>query len=417
MKRTISFTKAFVPTAIISVILIIAGIAGYIVNGGFNLGVDFQAGLMQEIQLAPTALKLGYAGKGVVSVAADAAKLSIVVSGADVEGATFPFAFEEYKTLGDLATGLRALEGLTVETTADASVPSGILIQNAGENPRLGADPYSIHYLLPGSEPISLEKMRSAVASAGNVSVQVLGKEAERKFLVRVQDNGSESGFAKAATERIDGALSAAFGREQIVVNRTDYVGARFSRNLTDQAALLVFMTLIVILIYASIRFKLRYALGAVLAIVHDALIMVAFMAWSRMEFNTSSIAAILTILGYSINDTIVIFDRIREDVRLYPDETLGMVINRAITETLGRTFITTLTTMLAVFALFFFTTGSMKDFALALIVGMISGTYSTIFIASAFVNWWDGVARKRKIRVTKAPKAPKMVAVSAGKA
>jgi len=417
MKRTIAFHKAYLPTVIVSVVLIIAGIIGYIVNGGFNLGVDFQAGLMQEIQLAPTALKLGYAGKGVVSVAADASKLSIVVSGADVEGATFPFAFEEYKTLGDLAAGLRAVEGLIVETTADTSIPSANLIQNAGENPRLGTDPYSIHFLLPGAEPVSLETIRTAVAAAGNVSVQVLGKAAERKFLVRVQDNGSESGFAKAATERINAALNSAFGSEMIVVNRTDYVGARFSRNLTDQSGLLVFMTLVVILIYASIRFKPRYAFGAVLAILHDALIMVAFMAWSRMEFNTSSIAAILTILGYSINDTIVIFDRIREDVRLYPDESFTVVINRAVTETLGRTFITTLTTMLAVLSLFIFTTGSMKDFALALIIGMISGTYSTIFIASAFVNWWDGVARKRKIRVPKAPKATKMVVANTGKA
>jgi len=417
MKRTIAFHKAYLPTVILSVVLIIAGVIGYIVNGGFNLGVDFQAGLMQEIQLAPTALKLGYAGKGVVSVAADAAKISIVVSGADVEGATFPFSFEEYKTLGDLASGLRAIDGLTVETIADTSIPSANLIQNAGENPRLGTEPYSIHFLLPSAEPVSMESIRAAVAPAGNVSVQVLGKDVDRKFLVRVQDNGSETGFAKAATERIDTALVSAFGREMIVVNRTDYVGARFSRNLTDQSGLLVFMTLAVILIYASIRFKPRYAFGAVLAILHDAFIMVAFMAWSRMEFNTSSIAAILTILGYSINDTIVIFDRIREDVRLYPDVSFTEVINRAVTETLSRTFITTLTTMLAVLSLFIFTTGSMKDFALALIVGMISGTYSTIFIASAFVNWWDGVARKRASRAPKAPKASKMAAVGASKA
>jgi preprotein translocase subunit SecF len=155
-------------------------------------------------------------------------------------------------------------------------------------------------------------------------------------------------------------------------------------------------LTLLLILIYASVRFKPQFAIGAVLAIAHDALIIVAFVTWTRMEFNTTTIAAILTILGYSINDTIVIFDRIRETRRIYPDEKFVNILDRSLTETLSRTIITTLTTMLAVLSLFIFTTGSMKDFALALLVGMVSGVYSTIFIASGFVNLWDIQAKKR---------------------
>jgi len=218
-------------------------------------------------------------------------------------------------------------------------------------------------------------------------------------LIVLVQDLAIESVFAKTTTVQISSTLSSAFGADNIVVNRTDYVGSRFSKNLTDQAAMLVVLTLLVILVYSSIRFKPQYAIGAVLAIVHDALLMIAFIAWSRMEFNTISIAAILTILGYSINDTIVIFDRIREDARLYPDEDFVSVVNRAVTETLGRTVITTVTTLLAVFALFFFTTGSMKDFALALIVGMVAGTYSTIFIASAFVVFWSDRKKAKALK------------------
>jgi preprotein translocase subunit SecF len=117
---------------------------------------------------------------------------------------------------------------------------------------------------------------------------------------------------------------------------------------------------------------------------------MVAFIAWSRMEFNTTTIAAILTILGYSINDTIVVFDRIRETRRLYHDMSFRAVLDRALSETLARTVITTFTTMLAVFSLYFFTTGSMKDFAQALLVGMVSGVYSTIFIASGWTLFWE---------------------------
>jgi preprotein translocase subunit SecF len=162
-----------------------------------------------------------------------------------------------------------------------------------------------------------------------------------------------------------------------------------------------MFLTLLLILVYASVRFKPQFAIGAVLAIAHDALIMVAFITWSRMEFNTTTIAAILTILGYSINDTIVVFDRIREVRRLYPDDGFTELLNRAITETLGRTIITTLTTMLAVLSLYIFTSGSMKDFALALLVGMVSGVYSTIFIACGFTSLWQKYMNTGKRRGT----------------
>jgi preprotein translocase subunit SecF len=143
-----------------------------------------------------------------------------------------------------------------------------------------------------------------------------------------------------------------------------------------------------------------------VLAIVHDALVMIAFIVWTRMEFNTTSIAAILTILGYSVNDTIVILDRIRETRAIHPEEKFEAVLDRSLTETLSRTMITTLTTMLAVVSLFIFTTGSMKDFALALLVGMASGVYSTVFIASGFADVGDTQAAKgEKNRL--APGAP----------
>jgi preprotein translocase subunit SecF len=123
------------------------------------------------------------------------------------------------------------------------------------------------------------------------------------------------------------------------------------------------------------------------------------------MEFNTSTIAAILTILGYSINNTIVVFDRMRENRRHYPDEIFVTVLDRSLTETLSRTIITTLTTMLAVLSLFIFTTGSMKDFALALLVGLVSGVYTTTFIVTGFVYLWDKEKTKREKKIA-APQA-----------
>jgi len=158
-------------------------------------------------------------------------------------------------------------------------------------------------------------------------------------------------------------------------------------------------LTLLMIFIYSTFRFKPQYAFGAVIATAHDALVMTAFIVWSRMEFNSTTIAAIMTILGYSINDTIVVFDRIRETRRLYPLDDYELVLNRAVSETLSRTIITTVTTMFAVLSLFIFTTGSMKDFALALLVGMTFGCYSTIYIASGWTLFWERKIKGRFIK------------------
>ncbi|MDR1972777.1 MAG: protein translocase subunit SecF [Treponema sp.] len=397
MKRIIPFSRFFLPAAIISGVLALSGIVGYLVMGGFNLGVDFQAGLIQEVRFAPTAFSLTWAGRGAASVSIDDPdKLDIVLSGVGVESPPLSFPFDEYSTVGSLAQAIRSsLEGITVTVNAPSDTQSRWLIFSARTNPLLGSDPFVVHYLAPGAEAISIGEVRESLASLGRtVSVQQLGQDADRHFMIRLEDSELEEGRIPA--EKIISVLEDYFGQGGVAVVRSDYVGSRFSKDLTDQAGMLLGLTLLLILVYSSIRFKPQFAIGAVLAIIHDGLIMVAFVVWSRMEFNTTTIAAILTILGYSINDTIVIFDRIRETRRIYPDDSLVMVLNRSLSETLGRTVITTVTTMLAVIFLFIFTTGSMRDFALALLVGMVSGVYSTIFIASGFVNFWD-IREKKK--------------------
>lgn len=397
MKRIIPFSKFFVPAIIVSLLLIVGGIVGYVVLGGFNLGVDFQAGLIQEIQFAPTAFKLTYTGKGIASISMDRSKLDIVISGTDVEKKTYSFPYSQYQTLGQLTEAMQSIEGLTVERSAGQDIPTNLLVQSAQGNPRLGSEPYGVHYFNSEGAAVRIGEVRSALSSIAGVSVQVLGKETERKFLIRVDDKGKEANFAQVTTAKVVKALEDAFGEGEVAFLRTDYVGARFSKHLTDQAGMLVSLTLLLILVYVSLRFKFHYALGAVFAILHDAFIMVAFITWLRMEFNTTTIAAILTILGYSINDTIVIFDRVRETLKLHPEDSFEQNVNRAITETLSRTFITTLTTMFAVLSLFIFTTGTMKDFALALLIGMTSGVYSTIFIACAVVLFWEKRAQKKE--------------------
>jgi preprotein translocase subunit SecF len=404
MKRIIPFSRYFIPAAVLSLALAASAIAGYFTKG-FNLGVDFQAGLIQEIQFAPAAFRLTYGGEGNASITMSRSGITIVISGAGIDEVQHDFPFASYPAVSDLVGGLQAVEGLGVVSLVAGNAQSSWLVQSAQGNPQLGSAPFVIHYLPPGAEPVPIEDVRSSLLPLGTVSVQVLGAPAERRFMIRMEDSDLEGGGGVPA-EKIIAALEAVFGGGGVAVTRSDYVGSRFSKQLTDQVGILLGLTLLLILGYASLRFKPQYAIGAVLAIIHDGLIIVAFVVWSRMEFNTTTIAAILTILGYSINDTIVIFDRIRETRRIYPDDSFVNVLNRALTETLSRTIITTFTPMRAVVFLYVFTTGSMKDFALALLVGMTSGVYSTIFIASGFVNFWEHQSIKRTKKKLTGPSA-----------
>jgi len=400
MKKTLNFSKFFFPAAIISSIIFILGVTGYIVKG-FTLGVDFQAGLIQEVQLAPTALSLRWSGTTNATLSSDRNGLYIVVSGSGVENRTYAFPYSEYGTIGSLSIALRnQLEEIEVSLAANAGVNSQWLVFSLQANPYLGSDtPYVIHYIDPQSPPVDISDVRTAMAGFGQgVSVQNIGSPQERHFMIRVEDK--EEGRVKS--DEITQALESYFGRGGVAVLRSDYVGSRFSKNLTDQAGILMGLTLLLILIYASIRFKPQFAIGAVIAIINDGIVIVAFVVWSQMEFTTSTIAAILTILGYSINNTIVVFDRIRENMRVYPDSPFVDVMNISLTSVLSRTIITTFTTMLAVLFLFIFATGSMKDFALALLVGMVSGVYTTLFIASGFVYMWErNKLKKAKKKLT----------------
>jgi len=388
MKKIFRFSKFFLPAAIISSAIIIFGVTGYLVKG-FTLGVDFQAGLIQEVQLAPTAFSLRWTGTSNAILSSDRGGLYIVVSGSGIESRTHSFPYGEYGTIGSLLDAMKAqLEELETALTANAGINSQWLVYSVQGNPYLNSDtPYAVHYLDPEAAAVDISDVRAALISLGQgVSVQHLGTPAERHFMIRVEDK--EEGRVKS--DQITETLESHFGRGGVAVLRSDYVGSRFSKDLTDQAGILMSLTLLLILIYASIRFKLQYAVGAVIGIMHDGIVIVAFVVWTQMEFTTSTIAAILTILGYSINNTIVVFDRVRENLRIYPDSPFIDVINISLTNVLSRTIITTVTTMLAVLSLFIFTTGSMKDFALALLVGMVSGVYTTLYIASGFVYLWE---------------------------
>jgi len=395
MKKVIKFSKCFLPSAIFSFLIVAFCITGYFVKG-FTLGVDFQAGLLQEVQIAPTAFSVRWTGTTTAIISFDRSSLHIVVSGSGIENRTYSFSFSEHTTIGSLArVMMQQIEDIEVTLAAPDRISTQWLVFSSQGNPSLSSNiPFIIHYLDPQSAPIDISEMRVAMAGyVQGVSVQSIGSRQDRQFMIRVEDK--EEGHAQAV--QIIQILENYFGEGNVAVLRSDYVGSRFSKDLTDQAGMLLGLTLLVILIYMSFRFKFKFALGAVIAIIHDGIVVVAFVIWSQMEFNTLTIAAILTILGYSLNNTIIAFDRIRENQKIYPDHSFVDVLNISLTNVLGRTIITTVSTMLAVLFLFIFAKGSMSDFALALLVGMISGVYTTLYIVSGFVNFFENLKLKRE--------------------
>ena len=394
--------------------MILFGLVGYFTKG-FNLGVDFQAGINQTVQLAYPVASVSYSGKGNAELRISDKAITLIFSGAEVEQKTVVIDFAAHPTVGDLAKALTAEQSVAVALEAgQEAAASTLLVPTYQGNTFISAKPMTLHRAPANDVELfaSIDEVRAAITGLGEISVQTVKPASNQRYLIRAQDTGKDPSFTATARATILAGLEAKFGANKVVELKTDFVGARYSQSLTRTSLFLVIATLALILLYSTIRFKIEYAIGAVLAIAHDALIMIGFIVWTRMEFNSATIAAILTILGYSINDTIVQFDRVREERKLRPNDKFVDVIDSALTVTLGRTIITTATTMLTVLALFFFTTGSMKDFALALLVGMVSGTYSTIYIASAFIAWWDDqVVKKGKgkkpAETIQAPKAP----------
>ena len=393
MKKTIKFSKLFLPLSMLSIAIIISGIIG-LQAVGINLGIDFQAGFIEKVRIAPPALEMTYSGSKTITVDQSATAVSLVITGIGSDNETVRYPYTEYAVVGDFERAVSSIPGITVSVSAPASYPLSKLFTDFGSSARLSTRPFRFHYIPEGSAAIDSDDIREAIARFPSAAVQVLGNPENRAFQIRLRDDGTDPNASATLREGLSDALSDAFGKDNIALIGTDFVGSRFSKTLASQAVWLVLGTLLLIMAYATIRFRWDFAIGAVLAIMHDSLIMIAFIVFTRMEFNSITIAAILTIIGYSINDTVVVFDRIRENMKLHPELKTVDILDLSQTEVLGRTIITTVTTLLAVFSLFFFTTGDMKNFALALIVGMTSGVYSTIFITGSFISF---VSRFRK--------------------
>ena len=193
--------------------------------------------------------------------------------------------------------------------------------------------------------------------------------------------------------------LKEKFPDGNVEIISTDVVGDVVGEDLKSKAFWAVVLALIGIMVYIGYRFDFRYSPGAIAALAHDVLITVGFFVVIQHEFNLTTIAALLTIAGYSVNDTIIVFDRIREGRRKYHREKLDDVVNKSINETLSRTLLTSFTTMVAVLAMFFLGGELLRDFDIAMIVGIVVGTYSSIFVASPVFLALESVSRERRKR------------------
>ena len=393
MKKTVKFSKLFGVMVVVSCALVISGIVGLFTKG-INFGIDFQAGFIEKVRFAPSAFILTYNGEKNIQVAQNSQGIDITVISVDTENKVVSFKYTEYPTVGQFIEAVQQqIDGVQAKVLAKADTAlQSVFITS--ETSRLTTEPFRVHYIPDQIQPIDADEVRHVLASVPSVSVQQVGESRDRVFQIRLPDNGTYANANAELRALINTALVAAYETDNFAVLSTDFVGSRFSGSLARQAILLVIGALFLIFIYALIRFRWSFALGAVLALIHDVLIMITFIVWTQMEFSSTTIAAILTIVGYSINDTVVVFDRIRENIRLNPKLALVDVLDLAQTEVLSRTIITTITTMLAAISLYVFTSGSMKDFALALLVGMISGVYSTIYIAGACITFFSGKKR-----------------------
>jgi preprotein translocase subunit SecF len=241
---------------------------------------------------------------------------------------------------------------------------------------------------------VRIEDVRASIdgLEVSDVSVQEFESQ-EGEFLLRIPTADEQVGGGTAAL--IKNSLRETFAERGFDEKRTEIVGPRVGQDLRRRGILSVLFATLVMGAYIAIRFEVRFGVGAGVALLHDVLITVGALSLYNVEFNLSIVAALLTVIGYSVNDTVVVSDRIRENMNLLKKTGLAKLINSSINETLSRTLLTTGTSLMVLFALFFFGGGVIHGFAFTLIVGLTAGTYSSIFIASPVVEMWD--SRKGK--------------------
>jgi preprotein translocase SecF subunit len=234
-------------------------------------------------------------------------------------------------------------------------------------------------------EKSNINELRNKVLTlkAGEISIQKFGKEGD--YLIRIQKQEGDQKQQIAMIEKVKLLIDNDYS-----IRRSEFVGPTVGDELKIAGIYAVSLSLLAIMVYIWFRFEWQFSIAAIIALIHDVISTIGLFSFLQLEFNLATIAAILTTAGYSINDTVVIFDRVRENLRRYKSKDHYYIYNKSINETLSRTVITSVTTLIALFIIFFFGGAVLSDFALAMIWGVLIGTFSSIFVAVSILTFFD---------------------------
>ncbi len=330
---------------------------------GLNYGVDFAGGTEMEVKFGNTI---------------DPGKVRTVVEQLGFKGASVqaygPEAEHSYLIRVERVALLTAPEVQKVAEAVKAKIPS---YTDFSFTPEFG-DKIDFQFKQE-PDPAAL---RQAVESAG-VKVSDVRKEQGL-----AAGSASYSVITQGIQDKVKNGLEQNFAADKPQVRRVEYVGPAVGRELRIQGFKAILFAMALIVAYVGLRFDFRFSPGVIIALLHDAVITLGYFAFSGREFNLTSIAVILTVVGYSVNDTVVVYDRIRENQGKYKGRTLADIVNLSINEVLGRTFLTSFATALSLIGLLVLGVGTIFDFAFAMLLGIVSGTYSTWFIAAPMTIW-----------------------------
>ena len=229
---------------------------------------------------------------------------------------------------------------------------------------------------------LSIAEIRNQLSelSIGDIQIQTFGSD--DIILIRIENSTNLTTNADMSSIEL---IRSNLGND-VIIQRTEIVGPKVSSELIQKGIIAIIIAVLLMLFYIWIRFEWQFSIGAVTALIHDVMITMGIFSFLQIEFNLSIIAALLTIIGYSMNDTVVVYDRIRENLRKYKQMNIFDLINQSLNETMSRTLLTSVTTLLALFSLYFLGGEVLKGFTLAMIIGVFIGTYSSVFIASQII-------------------------------
>jgi preprotein translocase subunit SecF len=381
-------------------------IGGITIGTGPNYGTDFRGGTELEVKFKKP-LDAAVVRQAVESV--PGFSRPDVVAVGDTSESRFLIRVQEHSSL-DESTMQKVRANLCMQGGYNDEkgnwIPDPPL--DAGRCPADAAKPTEVKFS-PGGDKVAIRyelkpddalvtKIKESITAAGvalrgavnekgeNVDVSIKGKDiAEAKeYRIEVQ--------LKSKGDLLLDELRAKLGADTVPMSadKVEWVGPRAGKQLRDAAVKSVLFAIIFIMAYVAFRFDLRFAPGGIIALFHDALVLIGVFIILRREITLSTIAAVLTIVGYSISDTVIVYDRVRENLNKHRGMTFHEIINLSVSETLARTILTSGSVLLSVFGMFFWGTGALKDFALALFVGVIAGTYSSIFVAAPMTEWID---------------------------